>query len=129
MEKKLYIEIECGEEAYYYTLQEGLKLMNSEFRRIESEKKDFDGCPYSWDFKWMTEEEFAELTEGNVDRPDMSDEPDPVTYPLTAKQLSDLYNAGATDNKNFCGLPSEFKQYMNENKATYLKEHFNIEIT
>jgi hypothetical protein len=55
-----------------------------------------------------------------------NDEPIEKTYPLTARQISDLYNAGATDNMNFCGLPSEFKDYMNENKATYLKEHFNI---
>src|SRR5688572_33174408 len=128
MEKKLYIEIECGEEAYYYTLQEGLKLMNSEFRRIESEKKDFDGCPYSWDFKWMTEEEFAELTEGNVDRPDMSDEPDPVTYPLTAKQISDLFQAGEDHGYDLLHDSQNGKITDSPDKATYLKQHFNIDI-
>lgn len=66
--KKLYLEITAGEESYFFTLEEGLRMMSEEFKRINSEGKDFDGCPYEWDFKWMTEEDYAELSQ-SPDKP------------------------------------------------------------
>lgn len=49
-------------------------------------------------------------------------QPSEKTYPLTAKQISDIWDAGSIygrRRKNFKNVPD---------KATYLKEHFNIYI-
>lgn len=51
------------------------------------------------------------------------------TYSLTAIQMQEIYSAGAKECFDFAGLPSEFPDYVKENVATYLKEHFGIELT
>jgi hypothetical protein len=65
--KKLYVEITSGEESYYFTVEEALGLMAEEYARVKKEKKGLDRCPYEWDFKWLTEDEYNETQ--SVDKP------------------------------------------------------------
>lgn len=69
--KKLYVSITAGEETYYFTKAEGLRLLSEEFDRIERDKNDTGNeYGYEWDWHWMTEEEFNEV----------SDTPDKPTF-------------------------------------------------
>jgi len=52
----------------------------------------------------------------------------PPTIPCTVKQLSEIYTAGATECFNFCGLPSEFPEYVKRQMVDYFKKHFGIDL-
>jgi len=61
MAKKLYVEIESGEESYIFTKEEAIQLINEEYKVIQDSKEDNKGCPLEIDFKWMEEEDYREM--------------------------------------------------------------------
>lgn len=71
--KKLFIEIASGEESYYFTVAEALQLLKEESDRVAREKRE-DELPFIFGFRFMTDEDFAELSE-NPDRPAITPAP------------------------------------------------------
>lgn len=67
--ENLYVNITSGEENYYFTKDEAIKLLSWEFDRVAKEGRR-DELGFQWDFVWLTEEDYAE----------MSNDPDKPTF-------------------------------------------------